>query len=146
MYALGLMSGTSADGVDAVLAEFRGSPSKPIWNLINLVSIPYPNDLRKILVEIAQGLKISSREIIELARDITEFYFKAALECDLQGQSELVGWHGQTVYHRPPSKGKRGASLQLLQAPLLAQLLKCPVIESNFNCLKFKPFIIIIFV
>ncbi|MFL0732282.1 MAG: anhydro-N-acetylmuramic acid kinase, partial [Prochlorococcus sp.] len=42
----------------------------------------------------------------------------------------MVGCHGQTVWHRPPSKDHRGASWQMLQAPLLAQLLQCPVVHD----------------
>ena len=47
MRCLGLMSGTSADGVDAVLADFRGSPNHPQWDLIRHVHHPYPEGLRQ---------------------------------------------------------------------------------------------------
>ena len=49
MNVLGLMSGTSADGVDAVLAEFIGSPKKPRWKILNHASVPYPSNLKKIV-------------------------------------------------------------------------------------------------
>ena len=39
---LGLMSGTSADGVDAVLARFDGAPRQPSWRVINAIHHPYP--------------------------------------------------------------------------------------------------------
>ena len=54
----------------------------------------------------------------------------AARSCDPHGEAVLVGCHGQTVWHRPPTSQQRGASWQLLQAPLLAQLLERPVVHD----------------
>ncbi len=130
MRVLGLMSGTSADGIDAVMAEFAGNPAFPKWNLLDFFSLPYPVDLSRRLVDAGQGKKLSSEEWLDLTEEVTELFAEAALTCDPAGYSELVGCHGQTVWHRPPSIQSRGASLQLLQAPLLAQILKCPVIHD----------------
>ena len=41
MYVWGLMSGTSADGVDAALVDFRGNLNQPKWKLLNSASIKY---------------------------------------------------------------------------------------------------------
>ncbi len=130
MFVLGLMSGTSADGVEAVLVEFQGKPTRPRWRLVESVSLPYTSDLRKAVLDVGQGKKISSREWLELAEAITEVHSQAACACDRKGIAELVGCHGQTVWHRPPIKEKLGASLQLLQAPLLAQLLNRAVVHD----------------
>ena len=130
MRVLGLMSGTSSDGIDAVLAEFLGKPDRPNWSLLKSFSLPYPSALRDRVLDAGQGVKLSSDEWIVLAEDITEMYYQAALACDSEGQAQLVGCHGQTVYHRPPSTNKRGATCQLLQAPLLAQLLELPVVHD----------------
>ena len=130
MHVLGLMSGTSADGVDAALAQFSGTPSKPNWSLLNLVSTPYPKDLRNAVVQAGQGQRFNSRDWLELSEAITEVQAQAARACDPNAQAELVGCHGQTVWHRPPSKGHRGASWQILQAPLLAEMLQCPVVHD----------------
>ena len=124
------MSGTSADGVDAVLAEFSGNPNNPKWRLINSFSLPYPEIVSRKIVAAGQNIAFSSHEWLDLAEAITEIHYQAALRCDPEGQSELVGCHGQTVWHRPPCGGKRGTSLQLLQAPLLAHLLQCPVVHD----------------
>ena len=43
MRVLGMMSGTSADGIDAVLVEFKGDPSKPKWTILNTASYEYPS-------------------------------------------------------------------------------------------------------
>ena len=55
MYVLGLMSGTSADGVDAALVDFQGNLDKPKWNLINSVSIQYPPALREQIIGVNKG-------------------------------------------------------------------------------------------
>ncbi|KGG13295.1 MULTISPECIES: anhydro-N-acetylmuramic acid kinase [Prochlorococcus] len=128
MYVLGLMSGTSADGVDASLVEFKGNPYRPKWRLVNSTYTPYSLNLREEIINCGQGLKLNSQRWLELAESITEFHALAARTCDPKGKAVIVGGHGQTVFHRPPCSSKRGASLQLLQAPLLATLLHKPVI------------------
>ena len=127
MRVLGLMSGTSADGVDAVLTDLSGPPHRPRWRLLASAAIAYPPDLRRRLVALGQGQPLASAEILELAEALTEQQAQAARACD-GGRAELVGCHGQTVWHRPPGDGKRGASWQLLQGPLLAELLAIPVV------------------
>lgn len=128
MRVLGLMSGTSADGVDAVLARFEGPPQRPRWRLLASAATPYPEDLRRRLIAVGQGERISAAELLELAEAVTEAQAEAARRCDPDGRAQLVGCHGQTLWHRPPAEGRRGASWQLLQGPLLAQLLGLPVV------------------
>jgi anhydro-N-acetylmuramic acid kinase len=135
MRVLGLMSGTSADGVDAVLAEFSGPSTSPRWSLINHVACPYPSDLRKRILAIAQGQAAAAADMLELTEAITEQQAKAAETCDPNRSASLVGCHGQTIWHRPPeceASGtvRRGSSWQMLQGPLLAQMLQRPVIHD----------------
>ena len=128
MRVLGLMSGTSADGVDAVLVDFSGHAARPRWRILASAATPYPPDLRRRLVALGQGAPTAAAEILELAEALTEQQALAARSCDPHGRAELVGCHGQTVWHRPPGPERRGASWQLLQAPLLAALLGSPVV------------------
>ena len=127
---LGLMSGTSADGVDAVLADFSGPPRRPRWRLLASAGVPYPAQLRERLVGLGQGERLSAEAFLDLAEAVSEVQAEAARACDPQGSAALVGCHGQTVWHRPPVPGRRGLSWQLLLAPLLAQLLERPVISD----------------
>ena len=123
MRVLGLMSGTSADGIDAVLVEFKGDPSKPKWKIINTGSYEYPSSIREKIIQVGQGLKINNKEWLELAEEITELNALAARTCDPDSTAEVVGCHGQTLFHRSVKKNKRGGSLQILLGPLLANIL-----------------------
>ncbi|MBM5806296.1 MAG: anhydro-N-acetylmuramic acid kinase [Cyanobacteria bacterium M_surface_10_m2_179] len=128
MRVLGLMSGTSADGVDAVLASFEGSPRQPRWRLLSSAAVPYPVALRSRLIAAGQGTPLNAADVLELGEALTELQAEAARACDPEGRAELVGCHGQTLWHRPPHEQRRGCSWQLLQGPLLAELLQRPVV------------------
>ena len=130
MLCLGLMSGTSADGVDAVLARFNGAPEQPRWDLLHHRHTPYPVKLKAQLIAAGQGTPMSASDWLDLAEATTELQATAAEAADPEQKAALVGCHGQTVWHRPPSTRRRGASWQLLQAPLLAQLLQRPVVHD----------------
>jgi len=125
---LGLMSGTSADGVDAVLADFRGSPARPRWRILASVQRPYPAELRSRLIAAGQGAALPAAAWLELAEAVTAVQLEAARLCDPGRAAALVGCHGQTVWHRPPQQGCLGVSWQLLLGPQLAQQLGRPLI------------------
>ena len=122
------MSGTSADGIDAVLVEFNGNPSKPKWKILNTCSYEYPSSTRDKVIKVGQGLKINNKDWLELAEEITELNAIAARTCDPDATAEVVGCHGQTVFHRSVKNSKRGGSLQILLGPLLANILDQVVI------------------
>jgi anhydro-N-acetylmuramic acid kinase len=96
--------------------------------LLSRAAVPYPADLRARLIAVGQGQPITAVEVLDLGEAISEQQATAARACDPQGRAELVGCHGQTLWHRPPQAQRRGSSWQLLQGPLLAQLLQRPVV------------------
>ena len=128
MRVLGLMSGTSADGVDAVLVDLRGRSARPRWRILASRHSPYPAGLRERLLAVGQGTPMDAGALLSLAEELTEHQALAARSCDPGAAAELVGCHGQTIWHRPPEGERRGASWQLLQGPLLAELLGRPVV------------------
>jgi len=123
MRVLGLMSGTSADGIDAILVEFKGDPSKPKWKILNTVSYEYPSLTRDKIIKVGQGLRMNGKDWFELAEEITELNASAARTCDPDSIAEVVGCHGQTVFHRSVKNSNRGGSIQILLGPLLANIL-----------------------
>lgn len=107
-YYLGLISGTSADGIDAALVRFDGGETSPLQaELIAARTLPWQPDVRARLVWLGQGGALDSLdELGELDAQVGEAFADAALA--LLGEAGIppsqvaaIGSHGQTVRHRP---------------------------------------------
>lgn len=134
MLVIGLMSGTSLDGVDAALVEFaEDSATTPEWTVRAFVMIPYTNEQReRIHRAITSG---GAAEFCRLHADLGEWLASAALAvCDaaqvVPGEVDLIGSHGQTVWHEPPAGGRRGATLQLGCPATIAEVTGIPVVSD----------------
>jgi anhydro-N-acetylmuramic acid kinase len=116
MLVVGLMSGTSLDGIDAALVEIDGPTHAPAWTLRAFLDVPYTSDQRTAIHDgIVNGTPAS---LCRLHADIGEWFAAAVLRvCEDAGVApetvDLVGSHGQTVWHEPPRGGRRGATLQV---------------------------------
>lgn len=125
---LGLMSGTSADGVDAVLVEVEPSAFQsghPLVGLLGHHAEPYPDLLRTtVLAAASNHLDVAGLCILQ--RRLGEHHAEAARQlcASLGVQPDLASLHGQTVQHHPAD----GASLQLADPYLLVEALGCPVV------------------
>jgi anhydro-N-acetylmuramic acid kinase len=71
---------------------------------------------------------MAAPDLLELMEGLTEIQARAARACDPQGLAELVGCHGQTLWHRPPTAERQGASWQALMGSWLAERLRRPVV------------------
>ncbi len=125
---LGLMSGTSADGVDAVLIQvdpqgFQGGC--PFRALSGHRHAPYPDPLRNQVLAAAAD-RLGAADLCILQRHLGDHHAAAARElCDTLGlRPDLAALHGQTVQHHPD----QGASLQLADPYVLVEALGCPVV------------------
>ncbi|HEY2396252.1 MAG TPA: anhydro-N-acetylmuramic acid kinase [Rudaea sp.] len=118
---LGLISGTSADGIDVALASFEPAP-----RLHAALTHPYPPALRRRILDLAQGDgRISLDELGALDIEIARVFAEAAgslLERHgiAPGAISALGSHGQTVRHRPA--GATPYTLQLGDANVIAEL------------------------
>ena len=117
---IGLISGTSSDGVDAVLAEFTLAP-----HLIASHFLAYPEALRLELLEFAAGHYRGDPvdQLGRLDRALGELFAQAALEVlkppGLSGRDiRAIGSHGQTVRHRP--RGPQPFTLQIADPNIIA--------------------------
>ena len=127
------MSGTSVDGIDAVLTDISGTGYDLTVQLIKGITHPYSDDLRSQILSICANEAITLPDLAALDDAIAYQFTQAiqALETDLS-TIDLIGSHGQTLYHRPPSQNRLGHTLQLGRGDLIAQVTGCPTV-SNFR-------------
>lgn len=133
---IGLISGTSVDGIDAALVEINGTTDDLQVELLNGQTYPYPSDLQKQILAICAGEAITMAELAALDEAIAFQFAQAALAIQ-NGYSpaDLIGSHGQTVYHRPlgpDSSSPLAYSLQLGRGALMADLTGITTI-NNFR-------------
>ena len=130
---IGLISGTSVDGIDAALVEIAGTDVDLQVQLIAGATYPYPEALRKQILDVCAGAALSMEKLAELDDAIAHQFALAAQTIQTNfPQADSIGSHGQTVYHRPPKQGTIGYSLQLGRGELIAQLTGIPTV-SNFR-------------
>lgn len=108
MIILGMMSGTSADGIEAVLVELSESHERPApqWQLLYHASIPFAETLHHEILECVRADTGTVDRICALNFDLGQAYADAALQtihaAGLEpAQVDLIGNHGQTVWHIP---------------------------------------------
>lgn len=134
MKVLGLMSGTSLDGIDVALLEVEdtGSPF-PHWELVAFRTHEYGKEERRTIREALESG--GPKELAFLHTALGEWFSRAAselLEREGVGSEEVaaLGSHGQTVWHDPPTEGRRGSSLQLGCPATLAERTGIDVISD----------------
>lgn len=117
---VGLMSGTSLDGLDITLCKFK-------WKKLTLLefkTVDYPDELRKRIRAIQSQSSVSLQEVCvlntELAHLYAQFVLEALNEWDVESdQVDLIASHGQTIYHFP--NRKMNSTLQIVDGDHIAE-------------------------
>ena len=134
---VGLMSGTSLDGVDAVVVQLDGSGTGLHMDVRGFVHTPYPEALRALLLENSAPETSSVRALSQLNARLAYLYAEAvqdvAAEAGLTLEDvDVVGSHGQTVHHVPEAADCAGkaitSTLQIGDPSVLANRLGMPVV------------------
>lgn len=127
---LGLMSGTSADGIDVALVRISGMPASPRARLVNSAHFPYPAAVRDAVLRIANGTATTTREISQLSFRLGKLFAEAVLRACRKFRVapesiSLIGSHGQTIYHQGTPSSFLGArvssTLQIGEPAVIAE-------------------------
>jgi anhydro-N-acetylmuramic acid kinase len=99
--ALGIMSGTSADGIDVALVRFSGHAAA----LENFAAFPFPRRVRDAILQMGEGRSVTTRDISQLNFLLGDEFAVAALAACKKfrvppSRIAVIGSHGQTVFHQ----------------------------------------------
>ncbi|MBA3696449.1 MAG: anhydro-N-acetylmuramic acid kinase [Methylotenera sp.] len=131
---IGLMSGTSLDGIDAALVEFDSAAGSPLKTL-NTHFLPYSAELRSVILRLQhptdnelETTALISNQLAKLfASAVKQLLTKAKITSD---RIVAIGCHGQTIRHQPGLNDGIGFTMQIGNAALLAELTDITVVAD----------------
>jgi len=127
---VGIMTGTSVDGIEAALVTLKGAPPRLSWKLRAHISPAFDAELARTIRAVAGGEARTAAEFAALDAALGEVYAAATLELLAEAgvaPSEVaaIGLHGQTIHHRgprdPASGEAGGVTWQIGSAAVLAE-------------------------
>jgi anhydro-N-acetylmuramic acid kinase len=127
---VGLISGTSMDGIDAALVRISGPAMQPRVRLMTFATLAYPAAVRQAVLRVATGEPATAGEISQLNFVLGELFADAALRVCRKAEVPTscltaIGSHGQTIYHQgaPTREGGRkvASTLQIAEPSVIAQ-------------------------
>ena len=138
MIVAGVMSGTSADGIDVAAVQITPGRQKPTLRLLAHEGFCFPATLRRAVLAAMNAKSTSTAELARLNWRLGIAYADAveATTTRHKLKLDLIGCHGQTLYHQPRAASYAGRSFactwQAGEAAVIAQTLRVPV-ASNFR-------------
>ena len=134
---IGLMSGTSADGVDAALCRITGHGTSTKVEQLGFVFDPFDTRVREEILRLAGGQEATAADFCRINFLLGRLYAETSLrlcrECGVEPKDiDLVGSHGQTLWHIPQPETYLGqtfrSTLQLGECSVLTETFGCPVV------------------
>lgn len=127
---IGLMSGTSLDGIDCALVEIEGFGENTKIRPICFENLPIPEDIRIEILECCSIDKSNVEKICKLNFGLGELFTDAVISlCDKNdiklSDIDLIGSHGQTIYHIP-----QNSTLQIGEMAVIAERTNIPVVAD----------------
>ena len=125
MKVVGLISGTSADAIDATLAEISGAAECPRMRQLAFLSVPWPRQERariESLIANRSDTRALSRADFSLGERFAEAALRVVNSAGFAAADvDLIGSHGQTVWHEVRQDGSVESTLQLGEAAVIAE-------------------------
>jgi len=132
----GVMSGTSADGINVALVEITGAGFDTRFELLAHHEYPYPRPVRQAVLAAMNAARASVADLARLNFLLGELYAAAVLTTEKKAEVkvELIGCHGQTLYHQgeaSPYLGKKiAATWQTGEGAVIAARVGAPVVSD----------------
>jgi len=144
MIVAGIMSGTSADGINVALLEVRSRAARPrvsgpsplSFKLVAHAEYPYPRNVRRVVLQAMNARQASVADLARLNFLLGELYAEAVLSTQrrFHQRAELIGCHGQTLYHQgEPSaflRHKLAVTWQTGEGAVIAARVGVPVVSD----------------
>jgi len=137
MKIIGLISGTSADAIDAALCEIEGAPPGIRARIVAARTHPYPPGFQARILRQIRPESSRVDELCELNAALGELFAEAVLALLAENglspaDADLIGSHGQTVWHTVQPDGRATSTLQITEAGVIAERTGITTI-SNFR-------------
>lgn len=125
---IGIMSGTSADGIDVAAVEIDGDIVHPDCKLLAFKNVPYPKEVRDRIFDLFDTKNATIDKVGEMNFLLGKLYGEAAnLLIDSEGidrtKIAAIGSHGQTIYHCPD--GETPCTVQIGEGSVISRLTGC---------------------
>ena len=138
-YVIGMMSGTSVDGIDTALTAISGPAEAPRVRLVEFENVPFPESVREKIFELFDPSVSTVEKIGYMNVLLGELYAKAALA--VIGKAGLapedisaIGSHGQTIWHAPAVSAPDGIpvryTVQIGDGAVIAQRTGIPAVTD----------------
>jgi len=130
-HIIGLMSGTSLDGIDAVLIRVKGNSTKTEIKQLGFATYPFPAKMKEMMLRNVEYKGGNVTEICKLNFLISHAYVRAIKKLCTKlnfaiNKVDLVGSHGQTVHHLPKPESdfgfRTGSTMQIGDPAVIAKL------------------------
>ena len=138
MVVAGVMSGTSADGINVALVRLgsAGDPNSHVFTLLGNAEYSYPAKVRAAVLSAMNAKQASVADLSRLNFLLGEVYADAVLATQrrFRVKADLVGCHGQTLYHQGEAQAFLGrrivATWQTGEAAVIAARVGVPVVSD----------------
>ncbi len=137
MIVAGVMSGTSADGIDVSIASISGKRFDLSVDLVSHEHFPYPKPVRAAVLRAMDAANITVAELSRLNFLLGELYAEAIVKTQQRtktGKLDLIGCHGQTLFHQGVPAVYLGKQIsctwQTGEGAIIAARLKTPIVSD----------------
>ncbi|RDI41399.1 anhydro-N-acetylmuramic acid kinase AnmK [Falsibacillus pallidus] len=136
--AVGLMSGTSVDGIDAALVKIKGHGENTEIELLHYSTYSYNEEMKKSILAAMDPANSTVAAIcslnFKLGKQFAEAVKRVCMEADVPlAEIDVIGSHGQTIYHIPQQEGDLEKSTLQIGEPAIISYETGSVVVSNFR-------------